>query len=273
MGKEYEQLIRERFPNLDYSEFKLIDNSRERLGIDDVAFRNPENGDQVKELVELFIISCKGFTYFYSAEGLGITLNNRLDSILEKLDPEKSILIFPGNGAQTVKQLIRPEIFKFFSWLDLDVRRILSEKMSVNRVDVTTGRNVVRERLPSKLNSCVVIDDVLMSGSTAQSVRSFLDPRDDLEWYAATWMTLSPLQAKPRQAPNIFKSSLPGYISVTTNVLYQGSSGIPANNSLSSFIGDGEKSKIVVDRYREKYVDDLNTFNGILETLRKLKNE
>lgn len=271
MSTEYEQKIRTAFPNLDYREFKLLDNKQERLGIDDLSTQYSK--EKVKELAELFTLACKGFIYFYSAEYMSLSLNNQLDNLLERLNPERTLLVFPGNGAQAVKTLIRPEVFKFFGSLDLQVQRILSQDMSVSRVDILTGKTLIHKGLSPKLCSCVVIDDVLLTGTTAQSIRKFLDDRDNLEWYMGTWMSLSPLQSRPKRELDQFGSSLPGYRKVVTNILYQGISGIPANNSLSSFAEFDEKSNLIIDGYKRKYVEDLETFDHVIEALRRLKNE
>lgn len=273
MNREYEQTIRNQFPNLVYSEFRLIDNRSERLGIDDLSFTMPDKQALIQELVELFVLSCKGFTYFYSAQELSIGLNNKLDDVLEKLDPERTVLVFPGKGAQAVKQLVRPEVFKFFASLDISVKRLLAQDMSVSRVNVLTGRNDIKPFLPKKLVSCVIIDDVLLSGATAQTVRSNLDQRKNFDWYAAAWMALSPLQAKARKAPDCNQSSLPGFRKVVTKILYQGENGIPANNSLSSFAEFDEKSGIVIEGYKRKYVEDAQTFDQAIGALRRIKNE
>lgn len=274
MSKEYEQTIKDRFPNLEYSEFRIVDNSRERLGIEDVSIAIPEKDEQVRESVESFIMACKGFIYFYSAQDLSARLNDKLDSLLGQLDPKKTLLVFPGNGAKTTKDLMRPEIFKFFGTLDLEVMRVLEDNMSVSRVNVLTGKNEIRKVLPKKIEACVLIDDVLLTGSTAQSSRQFLSPLvDEVQWYGSTWMALSPLQSKTRRDNDAYKSSLPGFSRVVTVVLYQGTNGVPANNSLSSFIESGERSKIITERYKEKYVEDLETFETALDSLRRLKNE
>lgn len=272
MNKDYEQTVREQFPNLQYGEFKILDNREERLGIDDLSYQNSCLRPQFREIIELFVMACKGFVNFYSAEGLAISLNNQLEELLYRLEPEKTVLVFPGQGSQPVKDLLPKEVVNYFQFVNLLTKRRLSKEMRVEGVDIINGRSVLRKTLPSKLTTCILMDDVVLSGSTAQAVRSFIDDRGEYDWYTASWMSLSPLQARDRKKDDCFKSGLPGFRRTLTSVVYQGLSGTPANNSLSSFAEVNEKSEAIIDGYKRKYVEDFTTFDEAIESLRRLKN-
>lgn len=267
---DFEQRIRSTFPNMQYGEFKEIDNRQERFAIDDLSYRFSDKKLEFQELIELFVLACKGFVYVQEATNLARSMNRLLEEKLSQLDPERSVLIFPGSGSQAVKDLMPKEVFNYFPSLNLEVCRVVSPDMSINRVDVKTGKNVIRQLLPIRIETCVIVDDVLASGSTTQAIRDFIDPRKELNWYTSVWMALSPLQSKQRKQPDEFQSGLPGFNNVFTSLVYQGKNGIPANNSLSSFAQSGVKANAVIDGYKRKYVEDEETFDSAINQLRGL---
>lgn len=270
MNKEYKQIVREKFPNLQYSEFRVLDNQQERLAIDDLSYKNPLLRSLYQKLAETLTLSCRGFINVLGAEELSVSFNNQLEELLARLNPKRSVLIFPGNGAKAVKDLLPKTVPDYFTCISLETCRQLAPDMSVDRVEVLTSRSSVQKLLPPKLTTCVIIDDVFASGSTAQTVRKFFDQGSAFEWFAGGWMSLSPLQAKDRKKPDDYQSSLPGFQRLITSIVYQGITGIPANNSLSSFAENDKKSELVIEGYRRRYVEDVDTFNKTILELRIL---
>lgn len=271
MTAEYEQKVIERFPNLDYAEFKAVDNRMERFVIDDLSYKNPACRSRFREAIELFVLACKGYVNAYTAEELTLPVNRRLEGLLERLDPSRTILIFPGNGAKSAKDLLPKPVLESFSSLDIDVCRKVLRDMSIAGVDILTPLGSIRKLLPKKPESCVIIDDVVSSRATTYAIKATIDAEEDFDWYAASWMTLSPLQVRGKKEDK-FGSGIVGFRKTITSLVYQGESGTPSNNSLSSFIGTDEKSKAVIAKYKEKYVEDEEVFDQAVDIIRRLSD-
>lgn len=265
--RDNEYYLGESFPKLVYSESVLVDNTRERLCIDDVSNKIPGRAREIQELLELLVLSSRGTLNLFDAQSLSATLNRQLESLLTNQNPEETLVIFPGAGSQPVKDLIETGILKPFPCLELQTQRLLGPDKRVQKVDILTGKTIVRRYLTKKITMCALIDDVLVSGLTAQSIRDYIDPKGKLRWIAMTWMSLSPLQSSTRQ---LASSGLPNFEWLFTSILYQGLRGIPVNNSLSTLIGTGEKSRAILEKYRENFVENTEVFDKTIESLRRL---
>jgi hypothetical protein len=271
MNTEYGQKVSERFPNLEYGELKAVDNRQERFAIDDLSYKNPSCRTQFREAMELFTLACTGYVNIYTAEGLAISLNRQLEDLIERLDPERTLFIFPGNGARATKELLPGSVLNTFSSVDLNVCRKVLPDMSISGVEVLTSKPVIKQALPKRLENCVLVDDVVGSRTTALAVKSAMDQDSRYEWYAASWMTLSPLQVRGKKEDQ-FQSGILGFRKAITALVYQGESGNPANNSLSSFIGSDPRSQTVTERYREKFAEDRSAFDEAIDIMRRLSN-
>ena len=269
MSKEYEMKVQDKFPNLRYTEFLVVDNSSERLAIDDISGRDPDKKSAYQEAIELLVLSCKGYLYVQKAEDLARSLNYRLRETLEGLNPENTLLLFPGNGSKLTKQLLPKPILEYFPPIDIDVRRRIRRDMSVAGAEILTPLAKIKAAMPEKLEYCVLIDDVVATGATAQALRNKIDPRGELVWFAGSWMTLSPLNVRNRQDDKL-KSGIVGYERNTTAMVYQGEKGPPANNSLSSFAQKTQKSIDMIALYRQKYAEDVDAFNTAIQEMRRL---
>ncbi|MDO8429514.1 MAG: phosphoribosyltransferase [Candidatus Daviesbacteria bacterium] len=269
---EYEQKVKEKFPNLKYDEFLTIDNSQQRLAIDDLSYKYPKLRSQFQDAIELFVLACKGFTNVYSVEDLAFNLSKNINCFLRGLNPDETILVFPGEGAKQVQSQIPTSISEIFKNINIEVRRQLAPNMAVMGVNIMTPSSVIKKLLPSKITTCILLDDVITTGATAFAIKDTVDERSKFDWQAASWMMLSPLQVKNRKDDDL-RSGLSGYSRTITGLIYQGESGIPANNSLSTFAGSGPKSESVITRYREKYVENQLVFTEAIMQLRRLINE
>ncbi len=271
--KERETDNNEQFPNLEYAKYLAIDTTSSRLGIDDVSYelRNPDNKRKFEELLETLVLSCKGYWQIFDARTLCDALNTQLTRVLAEVRKGRTLLIFPGEGSQRVKKLINPDIVSGKDYLDLEITRTINNKYEKTKnVEITTRKNTVRKKLSQNVETCILIDDVLVTGSTATAVRNLVDPGERLRWYAATWMTLSPKQFSSRINGDSEGSGLTGYYKLVTALLYQGTSGIPATNSLSTLLRNNGKATEILNNYKRKYVDYPEIFDETLNRMREL---
>ncbi len=260
LEQDFDQRLLQDYPGLYRNKFVLVDNKQTRLAIDDVSCKTSTS---LSDGIELLLMSCKGWVEVYDAGQLTQTLSLKMQSFLKALDRKKTLLVFPGNGAKIVEDLLLEEIdLEGFSRVSVDVQRKVSANGNVSRVEVL-DKVPIREKIKEmKPNMIIVIDDVIMSGSTLMSLKEAF-PIRGAEWFGASLMALSPTQNKKNGKP----SGVEGYKSIITPIVYQGISGIPSLNSISTLIGNTEKSQQVRDTYCQKYVQDRDAFYQAIRSL------
>lgn len=257
------RLARE-FPAFSLERFLLVDNQSTRLIIDDVSYQSQVPVDQY---IDLLLASCKGQTDVYRAQDLIRALNENLGRSLEKSQGKTTIMMFPMNGALVIKNLLGDN-FEDYPLVDVQTQR---------RIDMTTGATLgvdisnqeeIKEIL-SRLEpeNIIIVDDVIVTGSTLRAIKNAFSIDSTSQWYACSLMALSPLQNRQRSKTS--PSSIEGYDSINAVVVYQGLSGTPAVNSLSTLIGDSDKSNAVRSRYMVKYVDDQGGFLNTVELIKQ----
>lgn len=271
MKEIYAKRLETEFPNLRYADLAVVgDPTEQRLLIDDVSIKVTDQKQlSFQQGLDLFRKSCRGELLVFTTSDLAETMNRRLVAILSNSDPANTILIFPGNSAQDVKNLLPEEVRSTFPQLDIPVRRQLGANMAVSGVFVLTPPTLLSDRNDG--NRCIIIDDVIATGATAQAVRDWIDPSGRQEWQATSWMSLSPIQVKDRRRNDRYQSGLPIFTLVETALVYQGLKGTPPNNTLSTFLGTNEKSEAVRTRYIEKYVQDAEGFASAIEQMRRAR--
>ena len=260
--QETEQKLARDYPTLYKERFVLVDNRQTRLALDDISYKTDAS---TEEGIELLLMSCKGWVEMYDTAKLTDTLALRMQTFLQGLDKKRTLVLFPGNGAQVVKdRLMESNALEGLTTADVETQRQVDQKGSVVGVEIV-GKNQVREKISAtKPDTILVFDDVISTGSTLTALQTAFPVRN-AQWYAATLMTLSPIQNRRNGKP----SGVDGYKSIITSVVYQGISGIPALNSLSTLIGDSPKSEVVRAKYIDDYVSESETFAEAVQMLRQ----
>lgn len=255
-------------PALYWNNVRVVDNKTTRLAIDDLSYRAQSS---IQDDVAALQLASRGWLEVYDATLLTNTLAEKMHSFLETLNRKKSLLIFPGNGSQVVRDLLPEDILKGVTSVCVPTRRIVNSKTgAVEGVEIGE-KNTIRKRISENApETIIVFDDVIVTGTTLTTIQQIV-PLRKAEWFAAALMTLSPLQKRSRPASNC---GIQGYKSVITPIVYQGTIGIPPLNSISTLIGESKKSQTVREQYIEKYVEDKSVFLMAVKQIReKLRKE
>jgi len=266
MSVQLEQKISDQYLQFRFDKFLAVDNSTERIMVDNLSFRYPNRRREIGEALARMQDASSRKIIVLDAECVAESFNRRLKSMMSEMDPAETVLLIPGTGAQDVYDLLDPGIVDSYQKIALEVKRVLDKRMRPIDVLVSGGGNTAEVK--QEFRWCVLIDDVIGSGSTAIAVRQHLSGNAD--WIAAAWLSLSPLQSKQRKNT---ESSLPSFTSTFSSVVYHGNTGIPANNSLSTFGGDDEKAWQVIARYQEREVQNIAQYRQAITILRRITNE
>lgn len=254
--------ISKEYPALYMDRFLLVDATQTRLVIDDISYRTET---PIQDDIETLALSCQGWMEVYDAKKLTLGLAERIQGLFRVLNTRRTLVIFPGEGAQVVKDLLPEDSTEGVTTVDVGTERVVSKTGAVEGVELT-GKTQVREAIGDvNPEAVVVLDDAIVTSATLTAVRNAFPVRK-AAWYAGSLMTLSPLQRKL----GISVSGVEGYTGIITPIVYQGTNGIPAVNSLSTLVGDSQKSQIVRSAYMDKYVEDQESFLATVEQLKRV---
>lgn len=103
-----------------------------------------------------------------------------------KFDPSSTVLIFPGNGAQILKEKLPAEWLRQWSEIiDIDIRRLWEP----GNDPVVVGGRMFPERMLVDVKDVVILDDVVSSGLTVRQIvkrNSVWFPQAD--WSIVSWV-------------------------------------------------------------------------------------
>lgn len=260
---EAEKRLAQNFPTLYREELTMIDPKSTRLVIDDISYRAVQ---PVTEALEFLFLACQGEVQSYDARRQTRMLASKIARLKSVLNTKRTMVIFPGNGGQVVKDLLPADLLTDMAVVSIPVTRSVNPKTKaiegVTVAGVTQARKIISD---ARISAFVVIDDAIVTGSTLTALRESLPMRGS-EWYAGGLFMLSPIQNKGKaKGP----SGVEDFNSIIAPTVYQGVSGIPALNSLSTLIGSSEKSKAVRSRYIRDFVEDPGMFTEMVQQLQK----
>lgn len=264
LREEAEKKVGEKNPSLYYDKFVLIDTNTSRFAIDDISYKTDQN---IKEALGFLFLACKGEVNVFDAPILVDALAKKLRRLLSAVDQNRTIVIFPGTGSQVLKELLPSDLLNGVAALDLPAQRKVDEKSGTVQ-GVTLGEiNKLRKTFSdTKAKTAIVLDDVIMSGVTLQTIQD-ATPGRNIEWFAGSLMMLSPNQKGEKNITS--ESGVNGYNAILTSIVYQGiNKKVPALNSISTLVGNSTKSEMVRTRYMQKYVDDSEIF---LDSVKQLQ--
>ncbi|MBI2327361.1 hypothetical protein HYU92_03480 [Candidatus Curtissbacteria bacterium] len=255
-----QERVSKEFPTLSGDRFLLVDTQTTRLAIDDISYRSRT---PVKDDIETLALSCKGWTDIYDARTLIPTLAQKMRKLLDIINARRTLIVFPGNGARVVKDLLPQDLLDDVNNLELPTQRRVEASGAVAEVtvsDMTRARKMAAE---IKMQNLIVLDDAIVTGTTLTAIREIFPARTVMA-FAGSLFTLSPLQRKNKP------TNIEGIKSIFTSIIYQGTTGIPPLNSLSTIIGNSERSAAIRAKYIGDYVEDKETF---LETIKRLQTK
>lgn len=103
----------------------------------------------------------------------------------EKFDPAKTILIFPGGGAEIVRRYVSNDWLNKWQWTTVPAKRFWQPGTAPWAI---AGR-IAPDRFLLGFKNIVIIDDVISSGETARMVRRVNEPWiPGATWHAFTWI-------------------------------------------------------------------------------------
>lgn len=263
LRSDAKQRLARDYPYLYMDEFLLVDNRSCRFAIDDVSYRarNP-----VEEYIEFLFVACKGDVQVFEASKLTTALTKRIERLLTVVIPQRTVVLFPGEGAQTVRKLLPEALLEGITVVSVPTqRKVDARTKTVDGVTISDVTQIRKQLSDMKINTIIVLDDVIATGETLSTLREAF-PGRNVDWYAGAFFARSPLQNRGRA---VSPSGIEGFKSVLTPIVYQGINGIPGLNSLSTLTGSSDKSKSVRKRYMDDYVTDPDIFLEMVQQLQQ----
>lgn len=260
LQEEAEKRLGKDFPSLSYDKLLVVDTSTERLAIDDVSYKAIE---PVEEAIGMMQLACNGELDIYDAPSLTFALAKKIERFITVVNPRKTIAIFPGEGSKVVQELLPEGLLDGVTSVNIPTQRTVDTKGLVQGVNLTDANKIRQACAAIKPETVLVIDDVITTGLTIQKVQE-ATPGRKMEWYAAALMALSPTQRKNKA--NNAPSGVVGYNGIIVPIVYQGITGMPALNSLSTLVGNSAKSLAV----REKYMSFVNDRDIFLQSAQQV---
>lgn len=246
-----------------WEQLVVVNSPHTRLAIDDISYKTKYS---IEDDIEMLQLVCKGWLEIYDASNLTFALEQKLRPLVTAINPRKTVVIFPGNGAQVVKELLDGEILDKVASVSVPTQRMIDTKTKTLTGVQIENKNAVRKVLSDiSPETILVLDDVIATGTTLTMLQQAF-PTRKAEWLAASLMMLSPLQRKGKLKND---SGVEGYQSIISPVIYQGITGTPPLNSLSTLIENSEKSQLVRRNYMRDYVEDEGAFQAVIGNMQK----
>ena len=195
----------------------------------------------------------------------GISLAKDMIALIEKSGVlnKSPLIIYPGNGAQSVKGFITS----------------LDKRFTINTVNLPTQRTMIRNgefdlavnysSLPQNINTdtVLIIDDVVASGQTAQTISTQLKLRfPNIKCVLAAWLFLVPKKPENKTSP----SGICGVDKTIASTVLKGNlTSRPPINSLSCFIRSENQYDEMKANFLKKYISDQQVFRDFVDRIAK----
>jgi len=189
-------------------------------------------------------------------------LREPTDRMLERmlsLMPRNTVLVYPGNGAQAVKEEARSSAVLGYPAYPIPARRIMNNG-SVVRVESSLTPSLEQALQSGQINGAVIVDDVSVTGTTLATVRKQIAAASPqpLTFAGLVWFSYG-------------SNALPGYDLSASVCRYTCQNGKkPPFNSLSTWLRGDEQSTLVLGPYIAKYGSYPYGFTKQLEQIRRL---
>lgn len=195
----------------------------------------------------------------------GLNLTKDIIALIKKSgvlsnDP---LIIYPGNGSQSVKKYLSSD----------------EKQLTVNSISLPTQRTMIENgkfdltvnyfSLPQNIdtNTVLIIDDVVASGQTAQTIASEIKVRfPDARCILATWLFMVPTKPENKKS----SSGIMGIDQTIASIVLKGNlTSRPPINSLSCFTQNDKKYDEIKTYFMQKYINDQNKFTSAINLLKQ----
>ncbi len=183
-----------------------------------------------------------------------------LDETMNTVDLSRTAIVLPGMGAQSVVgennldvRLMSVPVF------EIPTQRTV-ENGKVTGVTITLPERVTKWLQTGLIDDLIVIEDVIATGTTLRVLRNEMQKASSnpLQFQAVSWFCRRP-------------TDVSGYKSVRVIYEYWSAVSWPALNSISTWLKDDEKAKVILSRYKERYAKKYPPgFDKQLATIRGL---
>jgi len=241
---QYESRLARYYTGVGYERFVVVDQERQRVIVNDIEI------DINSEAVIGLQNSLRGDTLLFS----DIDLLQPLLPAIESTYIEQTTFIFPGRAGKRVSELIEEDVIPTDKRIFVTTSRTIAGSGRVSGVQIFDAPTISSDQ------DIMVIDDVVMSGATLDTIRRQYG--NDRNYSALALLMLSPIQNQYPSAS--FGAGVKGFDEITVNTVYQGISGTPSVISLSSLTGDTESSLSIQTSYKRKYADKPELFDKAL---------
>lgn len=249
-----ESLLGNSYVNLKLERCDWIESHSSHCVIDDLTCRIRDL--RVAKAVQVFQASCTGAVKVYSATALTARLEIMMKGLADSCDPDHTLLIFPGEGAQAVKASLSRQFRKRFRSISVIARRVRDPKTGrVRSIDLPWSEQCLRKLVTREnIRILIVLDDVIDTGATLEALKKKVS-RKNIAWYAGAPLIVSRLHCAEEAT---YKTRLERYEQVFATVMLEARNSLVSLNSLSSFLEGGEKTNRLVAKFLNQYVGSFN---------------
>jgi hypothetical protein len=199
----------------------------------------------------------------------------------ELLNDQKIAIIYPANGGLLLKSILN--INEYNKEYVVEAKRDVVNSMRI----ISLPKKLLDNLMNDKINTILVLDDVIVSGSTLKAIQdevykqtdivdesmcnqgerfswiSGVKKRLDLKWFAGSLMT-SARRTKDKREQD---ENLMGFEKVFTSIYYKGEGGFTPVNSISTWVYDENKGDGVLLSYANKYANNPDEFIKYVKSL------
>lgn len=193
----------------------------------------------------------------------GLSLTKDMVTLIKKSGvlSYNPLIIYPGNGSQSVRRYL----------ISAD------KQFALNSVSLPTQRTMIRNGefdltvnyfpLAQNINTgtVLIIDDVVASGQTAQSIAAELKKRfPSIRCVLATWLFVMPTRPENKNSD----SGIRDIDQTLSSIVLKGNlTSRPPINSLSCFIRSEDQYEEMKVNFLKKYITDQQTFRKFISSI------
>lgn len=252
---EHHLALQRQFPQLHYAN-TVVQQPNSRILIDDVSYRALDREPEVEWLDAYFATfalegSSKGRIKIFSFPDLMEQMNIILQSISDRYSANDTLLVFPGNGSQQIKQWLAQDLFRRFPQhadLPLSGQKVPGVK---SRIFTVEQIQVAQELLRSEFGlegprTGIIFDDFTNTGSTNGAIIE-ASGWENTQWVSVNAIMTSPLFfPQPAESP----SGIPGVETTVAPLIVNGEC-----NLLSTVLKNGPRMGTYLRDLVHNYVD------------------
>jgi len=246
--------FRRKFPGIKFNSFVIADGNI--LIQDYTPNLTAETNRRATCLIKKELNTPESLITFQVVDGLTATQN--LVATLPQKRWDNTLILFPGNGALSVRKYLRVIEPKLSEGLFVSTQRRMIGKGKFE-VSVDLPNN-----LPKSFSDILVIDDVVASGQTAETVAASLAKKLGIlpPINLASWVVLN-------NRDSYYPAGLPYFKSLSASFIVKGN-GVskPPINSLSCLLGGAERYDRIKREYVVRYLKNEKALNKIKEAVR-----